>query len=403
MARLIHGVLQLNLLYLTGSLSRDGGGLFTALQGLLPALAATGDQVRLHGLTDAGWAFDAATWHGQQVFAHAQRGPRAFGYAPAMRDAVANAPAAVVHCHGLWKYPSVLGRRLQQRRRLPLVVSPHGMLNSQALAVARFKKSIALMAYERAHVMNADCLHALVDTELEAIRRFGYRGPVCVIPNGVTLPDGASLGPAPWLREQSSLTGRTPVLLYLGRKHPIKNLDGLLHAWQILEQAGKTDPWHLVIAGWGDPPDEAALNAVFDRLQLQAAHCLGPLFGADKAAALAGASGFVLVSHGEALPVAMLEAWAWALPAVLSRQCNFPKAFELGAALEAQTEPAAMAAQLHRFMQLSEAERSAMGRKGNTYVRENFDWSQVAGQFHSVYDWLAHGAARPDCIDPGTR
>ncbi len=393
----------MNLLYLTGSLSRDGGGLFTALQGLLPALAARGDVVSLHGLVDAGWMHDAPKWQGLAALAHAQRGPRAFGYAPAMRKAVANVPAAVVHCHGLWKYPSILARRLQSRRHLPLVVSPHGMLNDQALAVARIKKTIALLAYERAHIMNASCLHALVDSELDAIRRFGYTGPVCVIPNGVTLPDGAPVGPAPWVREAFGMKEETPVLLYLGRKHPIKNLDGLLRAWQVLEQTGTTGSWQLVIAGWGDPVDEAALNQLFDQLKLRTAHCLGPLFGADKAAALAGASGFVLVSHGEALPVAMLEAWAWSLPAVLSRQCNFPKAYELGAAIESATEPAAMAEQLRRFMALSDAERSRMGCHGNTYVRENFDWPRVAGQFHSVYDWLVNGTARPDCIDPGSR
>ena len=190
-------------------------------------------------------------------------------------------------------------------------------------------------------------------------------------------------------------------MLYLGRKHPIKNLDGLLAAWQILEAQQGTGRWHLVVAGWGDPADEASLNEQFRQRGLRAAHMLGPLFGADKAAALYGAAGFVLVSHGEALPVAVLEAWSYGLAAVLSRQCNFPAAYDIGAALPAATEPAAMASSLRQFIETTPAERAAMGERGRQLVQQHYAWGGVAEQFHNVYHWLQHGGSRPDCIDPG--
>ncbi len=402
MAAFIDGIAEVNILVLTGSMSRDGGGLTTALQGLLPALVAGGDQISLHGLQDPGWALDAGSWGDLPVHAYPQLGPTAFGYSPQMKRACDRIPADLVHCHGLWKYPSLVSRRQARQRRLPVVISPHGMLNDQALTVASLKKKIALAAYERDHLMNAQCLHALVDSELDAIRRFGFTGPVCVIANGVTMPSRTdTAGPAPWLKG-TTWRPEDPVLLYLGRKHPIKNLDGLLKAWQILEQSGKTGAWQLVVAGWGDAPDESDLNQLFGELSLKSAHLLGPLFGADKAAALAAARGFVLVSHGEALPVAMLEAWAWGLPAVVSRQCNFPLAFELNAAVEATTDPAGLAQSLEKFINLNAAQRQSMGSNGQTYVQQHFDWSRIAAQFHAVYEWLVHGATPPDCVELGT-
>ena len=69
------------------------------------------------------------------------------------------------------------------------------------------------------------------DAELQSVRAFGLRNPVCVIPNGMNLPaepDGNANAPPP----QSKT-----VLLYLGRLHPKKGLVNLLKATAQLSQS----------------------------------------------------------------------------------------------------------------------------------------------------------------------
>src|SRR5438132_9860273 len=40
----------------------------------------------------------------------------------------------LVHIHGLWRYPTLVGGRLLRRLRAPYVLSPHGLLMPEALS-----------------------------------------------------------------------------------------------------------------------------------------------------------------------------------------------------------------------------------------------------------------------------
>ena len=52
-----------------------------------------------------------------------------------------------------------------------------------------WKKRIAALLYENQHLRGAACLRALSEAEAQSIRSYGLRNPICVIPNGVDLPD----------------------------------------------------------------------------------------------------------------------------------------------------------------------------------------------------------------------
>ena len=103
--------------------------------------------------------------------------------------------------------------------------------------------------FENSHLRGAACLRALCESEMQSIRAYGLRNPVCVIPNGVDLPDNNTDTPPLWASRIE--TGRH-VLLYLGRIHPKKGLPDLLRAWQHTQREGidAAKNWDLVIAGW---------------------------------------------------------------------------------------------------------------------------------------------------------
>ena len=100
-----------------------------------------------------------------------------------------NADLDVLSVHGLWKYCSVGSQRWHRRTGRPYVVHPHGMLEPWALRNAMWKKRVAALLYENQHLHGAACLRALSEAEAESIRSYGLRNPICVIPNGVDLPD----------------------------------------------------------------------------------------------------------------------------------------------------------------------------------------------------------------------
>jgi poly(glycerol-phosphate) alpha-glucosyltransferase len=283
------------------------------------------------------------------------------------------------------------------RHGRPYVVSPHGMLDHWALSHGRLKKRAASAIYEFRHLRGAACLHALCDAELRAIRAFGLRNPVCVIPNGVELVRGQVSQPAAW---RARLPERAKVLLYLGRIHPKKGLLALLRAWTELCRAGreKVGHWYLVIAGWDQYGYQAQLEASLPADIADQIRFVGPQFGTDKEATLSSSDAFILPSLSEGLPMAVLEAWAHALPVLMTRHCNIPEGFSANAALAIEPTPDGIARQLYAFFATSEDRRQAMGRRGCQLVTERFSWPSIAAQLKAVYLWISGRGPRPDCV-----
>lgn len=379
---------------LTASLSRQAGGLFDAVRGLAGGLqAAGGVQVSAVGLADAMTAADAPAWAGVATRACAVRGPAALGYAPALARALRESEADLLHLQGLWMYPSAAALRWSGRTRRPVVVSPHGMLDPWAVRHARWKKRLVGALYEHRNLRRAACLHALCDAEARAIRAYGLRGPVCVIPNGVDLPAPAGAADPPWA---GAVPAGAKVAFYLGRLHPKKNLEALLRAWAQAARAG--DGWWLVIAGWDQSGHERRLRQCVEALNVPRVCFSGPQFGDAKDACFRHADAFVLPSLSEGLPMAVLEAWAYGLPVLMTAACNLPEGFEAGAALEIGTDPAAIARGLQALFEHSDPARRAMGERGRALVQRRYTWPRIGEQMLAVYRWALGDGPRPEWV-----
>ena len=264
------------------------------------------------------------------------------------------------------------------------------MLDPWALQRSRWKKRLASAVYESRHLKQAKCLHALCESELNSIRACGLTNPVCVIPNGVTLPE-ARVFESPW----KSIPPGKKVCLFLGRIHQKKGVDLLVHAWNQMPSRQR-DGWHLMIAGWGTGTFQTSLeSAVRGTADIS---YVGPLFGDQKEAALQHSHAFILPSFSEGVPMAILEAWSHRLPVLMTPACNLPMGFESGAALAIDPSVAGIRRGLASMMASSDADREAMGLNGRNLVCQYFTWDEVAERFLDVYRWLVDGASQPNCI-----
>jgi poly(glycerol-phosphate) alpha-glucosyltransferase len=109
----------------------------------------------------------------------------------------------------------------------------------------------------------------------------------------------------------------------------------------------------------------------------------------------------VLPSLSEGLPVAVLEAWSYGLPVLMTEACNLPESFAAGAALRIGADRAGIAAGLRRLFALSDAERGDMGARGRALVRERFTRRSIGEQMAAVYRWVLGGGAPPSCVVTG--
>src|SRR5262249_8714741 len=372
------------------------GGLFQSVRGLAKAVMSTNATASVFGISDPKSAVDLLEWRPLSVRTFRPQ-LRAWGYSNQLVPALLGADLDILSTHGLWKYCSIASHRWHRRTGRPYIVHPHGMLDSWALRNASLKKRIAALLYEDRHLRGAACLRALCDAEAQSMRAYGMRNPICVIPNGVDLPD---LSDTLKLQAQAFVEGRK-VLLYLGRLHPKKNLANLIRAWAetLNSQRSTLNSWVLVVTGWDQGVYERELKKLTRYYRFtDGVQFLGPLFGQDKDAAYTACDAFILPSLSEGLPMTVLEAWAHAKPVLMTCECNLPEGFAAGAALKIGTATEEIAAGLKQLTQMSDQDRKTIGARGRNLVETKFSWPRIGEQMRSVYDWVLGDGAKPQTV-----
>jgi poly(glycerol-phosphate) alpha-glucosyltransferase len=385
----------MKLAMLTPSISRQAGGLRDCVLNLARSLEKKHDvRVEVLSVEDEFAAADRPLWDPLSV--HLARPKFAsFRYAPELSRNLSTANLDLVHTHGLWTYLSIATLRWSQKRAKPYVITPHGMLDPWALRNSQWKKRIASFLFEWRHLTGAACLHAINRPEAAAMRDFGLKNPICVIPNGVEIPDSTSkLQPPEWGTEV--VPGRK-VLLYLGRLHPKKGLPTLLRSWR--EAISKNGDWILVIAGWDQSGHRSELEQLVAQLGISdSVKFVGPLFGGQRDAAYQSANAFVLPSLSEGQPLAVLEAWSHALPVIMTRECNLGEGFEIGAAIRMEPTVASGIDAMETLFSLGDAALREMGMCGKRLVATSFSWPQIAAQMFSVYQWVTGSGPAPSSL-----
>jgi poly(glycerol-phosphate) alpha-glucosyltransferase len=272
------------------------------------------------------------------------------------------------------------------------------MLDPWALKNSFVKKKVATVLYEARSLSGAGCIQVNSDTELLAARSFGLKNPICIIPNGVALPDLEETYAFSPQHQLEVLKNRGhSILLYLGRLHPKKGLPQLVAALHRMH--GDCGQWVLVIAGWDQVEHTKDLRQLAGSLDLNdRVIFLGPQYGVAKDLCFRCADAFILPSYSEGLPMAVLEAWSYAKPVLMTPACNLPAGYAVGAAIRIEPEAGSIEQGLRQLFEMPVVERKEMGRKGRALVVESFSWHSAAAQLRTVYAWLLGCGSPPACV-----
>ncbi len=362
---------------LTARASRLGGGVFEAVLAEAHTLATANNAIPIvFGAADQFTAEDHKRFDGIELVTVPSRGPAAFDYAPGLLARLLAAELDILHLHGIWQYVSLCGALWAERTGRPYVISPHGMLDPWITARGRWKKTLARLGYERRSWRDARLFHALTDSEAADIARetSAARTHIAVVPNYVAT-------------DTSLITPRSNLVLYIGRIHPKKNLEPLVDGWLAAEAAAAG--YRLAIAGWGEPAHVAALQVKLAASADPSISFLGPVYGEQKHNLLHEARFVILPSLSEGLPMAILEAWAAATPALMSASCNLPEGFSAGAAFDTGITADCIAVALRQALALPEPDWQRMSAAAQSLARTRFSAKSVAAQWVEIYRGLA--------------
>lgn len=362
--------------------SRKAGGLFYSVRWLSKALAEKGCVPKIFSPVDEFSKEDLQVWEPLPVELYKAAGPLQSSFE--LRRMLKTSGADLVHLHGIWMDNQWAALQHQRKTDVPVVVSPRGMLDPWAVQNSAWKKKLVERLFAKDALRRASCIHALCRSEVDSIRAYGLKNPVALIPNGVELPEPGRLPPV----------ADRKTILFLGRIHPKKGIAELLEAWGRFE-----GDWKLLVAGWDDGGHDEGLKAKATELGLKNIEFIGPKYGAEKEALLRSVDAFILPSFSEGLPMSVLEAWSYGLPAVITDFCNLPEGFESNAAVRVEPRADSIVLGLEKLAAMSDAERTAMGTAGRTLVAERFTWTGIAENMRRVYAWCLTGENPPECLD----
>ncbi len=385
----------LHIIQTIGSIAERTGGPARTIRDLAEALGRTGARVSLIAGHDP--AQDDGLLPPDPALASLTLVPMVRRLGWAMPDFTAAIAAtlrpgetSIVHDNGIWGPSNIAVGAAVRRHRLPLVISPHGMLEPWAMAYHRGRKRLAWALFQHRLLTRARGLFATAASEAKPIRALMPRSPIAVIANGVTLPMVIPDRPP----------GLVPSVLFLSRIHPKKNLIGLLDAWaQIVADPAHAN-WILRIAGPDEGGHAADVVRHAERLGLSSrVSFAGTIAEADKAAAFAAADLFILPSFSENFGIVVTEALSHGIPVIATTGTPWDQLPIQGCGWWVAPRSDALAGALAAALALSAAERAAMGRRGRAWVGAAFGWDGIAAQTTAFYGWLLHGGVRPDYVD----
>lgn len=226
----------------------------------------------------------------------------------------------VVHVHAVFSFSTLAAGWACRWHDVPYVVRPLGVLNSWGMNNRRrWLKSLSFRMLDKPVLDHAAAIHYTSPQEKDEAACLGIRARSEVIPLGIDLKPFQSLPPPTLFTARfPEITGR-PIILFLSRLDPKKNVELLLEALAHLRlehDPTRSNPL-LVIAGSGAPDYVAGLKACALALGLEK-HVVwaGHLEGDEKLAALAATAVFVLPSRSENFGIALLEAMAAGLACI---------------------------------------------------------------------------------------
>lgn len=301
------------------------------------------------------------------------------------RKIIRNDKIDIIHANTL--NPAVAGAVLGIFHRIPVVSTVHHIHSVQSnsrvykmlqmqnaspvnVALGRITRTI----YEKIIIkLPVEYIHSVSNTTCHDLRRFGYKGKIRVIPNGLHLgrfDNGCSIDYKPYL-------------LFIGRLVDYKNLDVVIEAFaettKVLPRA------RLVIVGDGPMRQRWTEKAAALGIRTSV-HFRGYVSEEEKVKLLSKCSGLVFPSLVEGFGMVVLEAFALSKPVLASDIDSLHELVEDG--IDGfLIEPSSVQGWTDKMSGIlnSPSTSRAMGCRGRIRVERYYSMDRVGGMLESLY------------------
>jgi len=283
----------------------------------------------------------------------------------------------ILHTH--LTYSNIIGSMVARLTRIPVVATLHSTGIDERFRAPRTEQ-VEMFALHHLVYKVIACGPSVAKHYQTNIKD----EPVLVIPNAVEYAPQIPSSERDALRKQMVGDSNHPIIISVGRLVLQKGFEDLLDAFSILHSSHPTA--FLVISGSGDLKN--VLEQKIEELHLSDhVRLLG--WRTDVPSLLLASDMFVLASHWEGLPIAILEAMSAGLAVLVTDVSD--NAWAIGAT--GMTVPARQPELFaHAMAELIDdpVRRKALGQAARVRIEENFNASDWFDKIISVYQTVLH-------------
>lgn len=294
---------------------------------------------------------------------------------------------SLYHLNGMWQYIHYISALTARSKKKPYIVTLHGMLYPQALSKSSLKKKFFLKIQFNKILQSADCIHATCIEEMNYYRKLGFKNPIAVIPNPISIPE--------YINTIKSNKDKKRIG-FLGRLHPRKNILTLINSWAIL--GNKVKDAELYIMGKGDEAYEAMLKDEVRRLNLNNVVFAGLVDGHEKFEKLANLTVLVVPSDFENFGMIVTEALIMKVPVIASKGTPWEELTSRHCGWWVENNLDSIANTIDEAITLPINELLIMGENGRKLVEDEYIVDVVAKKMIKLYEWLLINGEKPDFV-----
>lgn len=282
----------------------------------------------------------------------------------------------IVHINGVWLYQNYIFQKEAQKLNIKVVLSPHGMLEPYIINRNKLKKKIALFLFQDKAILNSDFLHVTAKSELENIKKIGYKNKnYTIIPNGIEIKN----------RNPKEYAGEKEYkhFLFLSRVHPKKGIDILIDTVASLRDS----KIKITIAGNGEKIYiNQLIKYTIEKNVSDIFNFVGPVYGEEKWSLFKSADVFILPTHSENFGIVVAESLLVGVPVITTKGTPWEELNINKCGWWVDLTVNSLKKTIREAINLPDTELKAMGLRGRKLIKNKYNISNVATAMKSFYE-----------------
>lgn len=362
-------------------LSTKSGGLSSSVYNLVEALHIAGADITLAALAPKNG--DKLCGEPKEWLCQLENDSKlgTLSYSKNMNHFLDDTGFDIYHTNGNWGLHNYHTVSTAKRRSKPFIISTHGNFYPQALSISSWKKKIAGALWVNRYLDEANAVCATSMQEMEFLRLYGVKAPIAVVPNVILIPNFISD-----IHKVVHPAGKRK-FGFLGRLHPIKNIDRIIKAWA--ESRASSSEASLHIFGKGDVEYEKSLRQLCMDLNLSNVIFEGWTDGKEKFMSLSDMTVVLSPSQQENFGMTIAESLLVETPVLASLNTPWKELETYRCGWLRPDSISDIKEVINQVLTLSDKTLMEMGKRGHELILKTYSPGVIGKMMLQLYQWVA--------------